>query len=133
MIAPPAFAVFGSSPSAVELPDGYCTSMPHSAPVVVLIATDARAFRATLVVRFVTFTARSKTTSGGSVGWFFSASTAPEGAADGPLESQARRTGRRCTATPGDDEGQDQQALHLAATPEQSARLLLLRSSDGSW
>ncbi len=82
VITPLAFVVFGSSPSAVELPDGYCTSMPHSAPLVVLIVTDARAFRATLVVRFVTFTARSKTTSGGSVGWFLSARTAPDGSGD---------------------------------------------------
>ena len=67
--APFAFATFGSSPAAVELPDLYCTSMPHSAPFVVLIVTDALAFRATLAVRFVSFTGRSNTTSGGSVGW----------------------------------------------------------------
>src|SRR5688572_13887805 len=69
VIAPFEFATFGSSPAAVELPDLYCTSMPHSAPFVVLIDTDALAFRATLAVRFVSFTGRSNTTSGGSVGW----------------------------------------------------------------
>src|SRR4029079_9279445 len=84
VIAPLVFVVFGSSPSAVELPVAYCPSIPHSALVFVLILTGARAFRATLAVRFVTFTARSKMTSGGSVGWFLSASTAPDGAADGP-------------------------------------------------
>src|SRR5215204_4418053 len=68
VIAPLALAVLGSSPSAVELPDRYRTSIPHSAPAVVLIRTDAVAFRATLAVRFVTSTGRSKTTSGCSVG-----------------------------------------------------------------
>ena len=46
-------AIFGSRPLADELPDSYRTSMPHSAPSVVSIVTDAFAFLATFAVLLV--------------------------------------------------------------------------------
>jgi len=67
VISPFEPAFLGSNPRADDGPDAYSTSMPHVAPVAVLIVTEAVPPRATLAVCVETRTA-SSLCRGGTVG-----------------------------------------------------------------